>query len=146
LENKHKDIEKYLIEDWIKFDTDLIIESIKNYESGKKIIYSYQGIRFGCYINQKYLSFFFFNEFCDSDITFWKSKYQFRLIVKGLDKTVFNSNNKNKLEVIIERSIPTFKILSHDCKFILIMLRCWSQGPNIDQMEVELYDKIIKQN
>jgi hypothetical protein len=143
-ENKlYQEIVDYLTLEWFKLDSDLKITSIEEFKTGKKINYSYDGVKFGCYITPESLSFFFYNEFNNSDLVFWKSKYKFTLLLQGLNKDIFDQGEHDKPEVIMERNLPCMRLVNHDCRFILIMARFWNKNLDIEKMETEAFNAII---
>ena len=70
---------------------------------------------------------FFHNDFCEDEVSYWKGKYNFKLIGSDIKyiKTFLQFDNSvdNEIKVAMDRRVSTLRIFRKDFKWIIVMIR-----------------------
>lgn len=131
IEEMTRYIEDQLCKDFPAFNVKKI--DSKNEEEGWYYEISSEDISFGCVIQDFSLPrvmFYFFTEFDEEDIEYWKPRYTFRLLTTKNEKEynhtlgvhkLIDILNKMPIKVVMWRYIDTFKKFRTDLKFITRM-------------------------
>lgn len=109
----------------------LVKEKEEINESGSFYEFSLNGLKFGCSIQNLSavkLAFHFYKEFCAEEISFWKPKYNFRVLVtESEQKRAVTMHKLNSIvdelpiKVLMWRYIDSYIKFKNDFKFVTKM-------------------------